>query len=169
MAFRRDRMSFGVTPVMIALLLCATCTPDAEAGYGRRPIEAILRDARVSIVDATVVEITADGHATISVNEVLKGSPPKVVKGFFMSDSYRTPKDARIKAKKRYILVLKGEDIYENCTFWEILQSFDGELWSYYYRYEPAPGLKDERLPVLFRRRRASPSFGLQETDKKCR
>jgi hypothetical protein len=134
--------------MMLFPTIILAMTPNTLAAYGRRPIEAILRDERVGIIDATVEGFTSKGFAKIRTNQILKGkTSPKILKGFFMSAG-PTLRDS-LKKGKRYVFVLKGEEVYEPCTFWEILQSFDGELMCYYYRYEPAPGLKDDNLPVL--------------------
>jgi hypothetical protein len=134
--------------IVLFLVMVFTAMPNAHALYGRRPIEAILRDNRVSIVDATVEELTAEGFAKIKTNEILKGkTSPEMLKGFFISVG--RPLKERLKEKKRYIFVIKGDEIYESTTFWEVLKSFDGELMCHYYRYKSAPGLKNDSLPVL--------------------
>ena len=130
------------------LLMMLVLVPHVHGLYGRRPIEAILRDDRVTVVDATVEELTTQGFAKIETHAILKGTTsPAMLKGFFMSAS-TTVRDV-VKKEKRYIFVIKSEEIYEPCTFWEVLRSFDGELMCYYYRYKPAPGLRDDSLSVL--------------------
>jgi hypothetical protein len=130
-----------------ALLIVAIFSISAHADYTMAPIEVVVQELGVTIIDASVSEITKDGHAKINIHETLKGkNAPTLLKSVALSCTGPTVKQAGVKKGKRYIFVLAGEDIYEGSTYWEILKGFDGELKCYFRCNSRAP---KDKMPAL--------------------
>lgn len=128
---------FGrLAPVIFLLTLAA---PGARAEYVLGALDDILRDD-VSIVDATVETITAEGFADLRIHECFKGDPPTRIQHLALSCRGPYPVSAVLGEGKRYLLVLSGDDLYEGSLAWEILRSFDGELWCRYRSDAPVDG-----------------------------
>jgi len=117
--------------ILLAFLLTITTTILAD--YIMGPPERYLANKEIVVIDATIEEITAEGHAKLKVHELIVGKKsPTLLKEISLSCKCPPLATTGMKKGKRYIFVTTGENLYEGSTLWEVLKSFDGELKCYY-------------------------------------
>lgn len=82
----------------------------------------------ITVVDAVVTGFTAEGHALLAVNAVVQGGRAQArITGVYMSCTGGTPRDYGMQAGVRYLIFLRGKDLYEESSYFELAER-DGEL-----------------------------------------
>jgi hypothetical protein len=135
-------------------LLLAGFPSLAQADYDLGPIEVLVRQEAASVIDATITRLTPEGDAQLEIHEVVTAGPaarklpggPKKIKTISLSCKGSPPVGTVLKEKKRYLLLLTGDMLYEASTAWEVLRAADGQ-WLVNYVGSTKP--KDPMVPLL--------------------
>jgi hypothetical protein len=115
--------------VILAVVLACSTSRDVSADYDPPPFEAIAQGS-TAIVDATVLELTSEGHAKLKIHRYLKGKEaPATLTGIFLTCDSRLPRI--LKAGTRYILCIRGSQLFEELTYYPIRER-DGRLECHY-------------------------------------
>jgi hypothetical protein len=108
------------------------------------PFAFVARDI-TSAVDATVVGVEPEGGVRIRVNRVVAGEePPEVIRGARLT-CLGVDLTARLQPGGRYVLLLHGESLYEEGTFYEVRGTKSGdacECW------DGSPELQRRWMPL---------------------
>jgi hypothetical protein len=81
-----------------------------------------------SVVDATVTDFTPQGHARLRIHGTIKGNDaPAVIKGVHLSCEGGSPQAYGMKKGSRYIVLMKGNDLYEEASYFPV-EERRGEL-----------------------------------------
>jgi len=81
-----------------------------------------------SVVDATVTDLTPQGHARLRIHGTIKGNDaPAVIKGVHLSCEGGSPQAYGMKKGSRYIVLMKGNDLYEEASYFPV-EERRGEL-----------------------------------------
>ena len=111
----------------------------AVAGFvalaGSASAEYIMGDFRgclttaTHVVDANVTEITKERHARLEVLRHIKGTnAPTLLTGTALSCTGQPPGAYGMQAGKRYIIMLRDAQLFEETTFFEVTKRDDGSL-----------------------------------------
>ncbi len=115
---------------ILAILFAASTPRDVNADYDPPLFEEIARQS-TAIVDATVVELTNEGQAKLEVHRYLKGEKaPATLTGIWLTCQAELPDI--LEAPNRYVLCLRGDQLLEEATYYQI-REHDGRLECHYY------------------------------------
>jgi hypothetical protein len=108
---------------MVAAVVVMVCALAANADYMIGSFGYSLGTA-THVVEAKVTEITKAQHARLEITQYLKGTnAPRVIVGTALS-----PGHFGMRAGKRYIIMLSGNRLFEETTFYEISKGDDGTM-----------------------------------------
>lgn len=112
-------------PLLLLLLLSLTTSVLAEYMIPKFP-NALASSSHV--VDATVTEITKEKYARLTIHQHLKGTnAPLLLTGTSLTCIPGPPGAYGMQAKKRYLIMLSGPNLYEETTFFEVITDTQGQ------------------------------------------
>lgn len=106
--------------------LFALCLPllilagPAHADYTAPPMPEMVRTA-TAVVDATLAGVDADGAVRLTVHATWAGTAPATITGIAYS-CFGGTHGLRPHVGKRMLLLLKGDQLFEEQTFWPVRQ-----------------------------------------------
>jgi hypothetical protein len=105
----------------------------AVADYALGPPEAYLGNPKITVVDATVGEITEKKFVKITIHDQVVGEDsPTLIKHVSLTCIMPTyAGNAGMVEGQRYILVLDEDNLFEGSTYWPVVSSADGLVVKY--------------------------------------
>jgi len=110
---------------VVALTLTIT---SANADYVLGDFSYCLKSS-THVVDATVVETTAEGDVRLEIHQHVKGQDaPTLLTGVSLTCRGGEKPNVHLKTGKRYVIMLRGSKLYEGGLRYEVVNDKDGAL-----------------------------------------